>query len=118
MNQEIKDKLEQAAKDYIDKWPVKFTAAESSAFIEGAQTILDNPAEWGLCSLEVLEATSVSVGKAWVDNERLQSQLAKYRNALESIVNTSTIDAVAFPLQTVSEFYSIAKEALKKEDIK
>lgn len=82
MTQEIKDKLEQAAIQYGRAGKL---VNECYPFMDGAQTILENPIEWGLCSLEVLEATSVSVGKAWADNERLKSQLAKYREVLEHL---------------------------------
>lgn len=103
MNQEIKSKLEQAADNYrggddFEIW---------TAFYAGAQNILENPAEWGLCSLEVLEATSVSVGKAWVDNERLKSQLAKYREVLERLLEENMCSHAGDEL---------IEEALKQEE--
>lgn len=90
MTQEIKLKLEQAAEtSWEQDQKTNPTPVNPYAYVygfkAGAKTILENPSEWGLCSLEVLEATSVSVGKAWADNERLKSQLAKYREVLEHL---------------------------------
>lgn len=109
MNQEIKERLEQAMRKQFTLKASK-DKVRRIAYFSGAQTILENPGEWGLISLN--ESNIL-----FADNmDLVKSETAKYREALERIVNTSTVDAIAYPLQTVSEFYNIAKEALKQEE--
>src|SRR5690606_21550011 len=65
----------------------------------GAQTILDNPKEWGLMpildSMQAIEDSDSDWKEALSD---LKDENERYREALERIVNTSSVDAIAFPL--------------------
>lgn len=128
MNQEIKERLEQAMRKQFTLKASK-DKVRRIAYFSGAQTILENPSEWGLIEEKSLYSTlkstvlesenkDIRVNLMSAKIKGLQSQLTKYREALERIVNTSSVDAIAFPLQIVSEFYNIAKEALKQEDTK
>lgn len=115
MNQEIKDRLEQAA-------AAKYTlVTEQNYWIAGAQTILENPGQWGLIDEMLFRGLSNSC-ESWVNkwakkNEEcrmLQSQLTKYKQALERIVSESTenerdYDAVL----AVEGCRVIAEEALR-----
>ena len=82
MTQEQKDKLEQAALDC----PNIVGNFEQQAFFTGAQTILDNPQEWGLMPiLDSMQAIEDS-DSDWEDAlSGLKAQLSRYREALESI---------------------------------
>lgn len=107
MTQEQQTKLEQAAFEAAksveqrDK-PIS-TAIERSHvakwFKIGAQTILDNPQEW---------FPPVQYWQLRDENERLQSQLSRYREALERIYNQMDKGISANNCAT------IAKEALKQ----
>lgn len=107
MTQEQQQKLEQAAfeaarsTEQRDK-PINTAIERSHAvkwFKAGAQTILDNPSEWDLIK--------------WEDylkyNQHFQSQLSRYREALERIANANVILYDVFAR-------NVAKEALKQQD--
>ncbi len=99
MTQEIKLKLEQATDALFEHKGYSFTPCDYAmrkGFLKGAQTILENPAEWGLCSLEIHKQAVKTFDKITMDaitaereivdeRNRLQSQLAKYREVLEAI---------------------------------
>lgn len=121
MTQEIKLKLEQAAETarLLGKpWTV-LTGDKKSAFMLAAKTILENPDEWGLCSLEIhkqavktfdkITTDAINAEREIVDERnQLQSQLTKYREALERIAEYD------FDTRRVSP-HTIAKEALKQQ---
>lgn len=100
MNQEIKDKLEQAADALFEHKGYSFTPCDYAmrkGFLKGAQTILENPEQWGLCSLKVHKQAVKTFDKITMDainaemevvdeRNRLQSQLTKYREALERLL--------------------------------
>lgn len=117
MTQEIKQKLEQAAENYavqfkglhgISKSNLKTIAID---FKSGAQTILENPKEWGLMpildSMDHIEESDQNWSEVVND---LKSQLTKYREALEDVINNCEDGAV--------RVIRIAKEALKQEGTK
>lgn len=78
-------------------------------FKAGAQTILDNPQEWGLMPiLDSMQAIEDS-DSDWEDAlSGLKAQLSRYREALEKIANDSGCH--------LEECIRIAKEALKQQD--
>lgn len=140
MTQEIKDKLEQAAMiSWEQDQKTNPSPVNPHAYVygykAGAQDILENPAEWGLVPkaqhdhymakytslvewYDKLMGTPCEQVRHQQEIELLKAENARLREALGRIINTSSVDAIAFPLQTVSEFYNIAKEALKQEDTK
>lgn len=84
MNQEIKLKLEQAiahydTSDYDD-------CNHKSGFLAGAQTILENPEEWGLETTKEALTGRNRILSLQLKNTELQSQLAKYREVLERLL--------------------------------
>ncbi len=123
MTQEIKDKLEQAAKAEIDSsvWSnhddsLPLNVAKN-ALVRFAQTILDNLGEWGLVDEKLFRSTSNSCeswANKWAEKSEkcreLQSQLTKYREALERIVKITAKN------NTRVKAREIAKEALKQEE--
>lgn len=73
MTQEIKDKLEQVYEFHAKEGTIIREADSLSAFLTGAQTILENPSEW---------FPPVQYWQLRDENEWLQSQLTKYRELL------------------------------------
>lgn len=127
MTQEQQTKLEQLASDYGNRC---MSTASTDGFEAGAQTILENPGEWGLCQKDDVAKERTKWVKAYSHNdkeknsalmhqvneiEELQSQLTKYRKALERIERTEVSDLDKFRPE---RFWKIAKEALKQEDTK
>ena len=108
MNQEIKQKLEQAA---------AYHQGSGLDFMVGAQTILENPQEWGLFTESEILESQKSLAEAYgFHNKKFNSALiearreaAKYRQALERIAEYD------FDTKRVS-FHTIAKEALKNNE--
>lgn len=108
MNQEIKDKLEQAAKEYIKPFRNQLHLGEEegllSDLMDFAQIILENPAEWGL----VTKKSYSDLDSAYDNLEKYikeqGSQLTKYQKTL-GIIHATTTDQKA---------HKIAKEALKQ----
>ena len=89
-------------------------------FKAGAQTILDNPGEWGLYSLDALKiemdkSTSRRHRKIESDNQHLQSQLAKYREALERIIVEAEDNEQVDWRYIAENMVQIAEEALKQQ---
>lgn len=131
MNQEIKDKLEQAAEtaweqdQQTNPTPVN-PYAYVYGFKAGAETILENPGEWGLVPKAQHDhyMTKYTSLVEWYDRlmgtpceqvrhqqeiESLQAQNDRYRKALEDVIIRLGEDKRFNAL-------SIAKEALKQED--
>lgn len=115
MNQEIKLKLEQAADAIFDVPGYAFEKcdyARRKGFMQGAQHILENPSEWGLVSKGSFNRKEF-FRKTWRGGAaKAESQLAKYREVLEKIVNQFE-DFDPTPYREVV-MYKIAKEALKQ----
>jgi|GEM_PF-2921557 len=129
MNQEIKQKLEQAAIKSADRDQVMYYPARASyfdGFTAAAQTILENPGEWGLVPkaqhdhymakytslvewYDKLMGTPCEQVRHRQEIESMQSQLTKYREALERIANTYSGSP------DTDGLIEIADEALKQE---
>lgn len=91
MNQEIKTKLQQAADKFA---PIANECYEDNAgFLAGAKTILENPGEWGLVHPHSQKLAEEVLA--------MESQLTKYREALERILQGNCSPTL------------VAKEALK-----
>lgn len=106
MTQEIKDKLEQAA----DK---RYHPASDHRenYVAGAQTILDNPSDFGLVEKRLVDAgiqLRIETVKA-CEETHLQNE--KYREALEKI---AAIAVDYQPSIQTEAALTIAKEALKQ----
>ena len=122
MTQEQKDKMEQVAESSTEiLYPrgdsVQRNMAHYRGFKAGAQTILDNPGEWGLLS---------SVG---LDSERRLSLEAKQQLEWESAIQHEEIinlksenQRLRDALEAITRVFGnpissrIAKEALKQQD--
>lgn len=105
MNQEIKQKLQQAATEFGKLCDPNNETIEKQAdlrfgFLRGAQTILENPHEWGLVHPHSQKLAEEVLA--------MESQLAKYREALERIIGL-TEDHPDYEY-----FNKIAKEVLKQ----
>lgn len=105
MTQEIKLKLEQATAHYDTS---DYDACNHKiGFLAGAQTILENPQEWDLFTAEqIVEQRNLyrgQVDKIIAEYDDLKSQLAKYKEALERILQGNCSPTL------------VAKEALKQE---
>lgn len=124
MNQEIKQKLEQAAELVVMKLYNRKPSEGSSELnefnefksvaIEASQTILENPADWGLVTAYQYYANKNRYEKHLVelcDKEiLLESQLTKYREALEKLADKDDADT-----QDFEGVIKVAKEALKQQ---
>lgn len=108
MNQEIQIKIEQEVKAYttayIHNYGQHIGDIVKRDFISIYQNILENPAEWGLVHPHSQKLAEEVLA--------MESQLAKYREALGRIANEDDE-----PLGDVGivEAKWIAKEALKQE---
>lgn len=90
MNQEIKQKLKQAAETAWEQdQKTNPSPVNPHAYVygykAGGQTILENPGEWGLASMVVVRQLEMETNIQHKEKTELQSQLTKYREALEAI---------------------------------
>jgi len=126
MNQEIKQKLEQAAGQRYPDWYTEYDEGRAyRGYLAGAQTILENPGEWGLVPkaqhdhymakytslvewYDRLMGTPCEQVRHQQEIESLQAQNERYRKALEDVIIRLEEDKRFNAL-------SIAKEALKQE---
>lgn len=79
MTEEQKDKLEQAADAMFYRNDHTFAPcdyARRAGFVRGAQTILDNPGEWGLTSDPYKDLMWVEI------TDDLKAQLSRFRSTL------------------------------------
>lgn len=105
MTTEQKEKLEQAYEFHAKEGTVIRYTDSLSTFLIGAQTILDNPQEW---------FPPVQYWQLRDENERLQSQLTKYREALEDVdIELSHEGYANSSGEGVDKARTIIKEALK-----
>lgn len=95
MTQEIKDKLKRTAE--------QDGSVTEYSFIKGAQTILDNPEEWGLVEKRLVDAGIQLRIETVKTCEETHLQNEKYREALERILQGNCSPII------------IAKEALKQQ---
>lgn len=113
MTQEIKKRLEQEAqKMSVPRHPKSPTMRGifEDGFLQCAQIILENPEEWGLVRQGSFNKKEF-FRKAWRERARkAESQLTKYRQALERIVKITAKN------NTRVKAREITKEALKQED--
>lgn len=132
MTQEIKERLEQVAETAWEQdQKTNPSPVNPHAYVygykAGAQTILENPGEWGLCSLEIhkqavktfdkITTDAINAERAIVDERnQLQSQLAEYRQALERILSKAERPTDLLLGATIKSISEIAKEALKQHD--
>jgi hypothetical protein len=125
MTQEIKDKLEQEATEYASGKSVSFTDPwyiREESYKAGAQTILDNPKEWGLATKEVVMSKIKLLhdveSRWWIKVKELESQLFRYREALEEA--KECFEELAFlsasDQASVNKGVKAIKEALKQQD--
>lgn len=127
MTPEQKDKLEQTIKSELS--PERLGCDEDRRhaaivfFSRGAQTILDNPWEWGLCPkndvakertkwIKELQQRGLNHDKAMTDAcgqiVDLEDEVSRLREALERIANA---DAILYDTFAIL----VAKEALKQQ---
>ena len=107
MTQEQKDKLELAAEKWYGNTPGDRT---KNVFKHGAQTVLDNPQEW---------LPPVQYWQLRDENKRLQSQLSRYREALEDVdIELSHEGYANSSGEGVDKARTVIKEALKQEEAK
>lgn len=145
MTQEIKDKLEQAAKEYFGYDPKGDGEMQKvvDVWFDSAQNILDNPHEWGLTENKnlhgILKSTVLElenkdsrINLMSARIKGLQSQLTKYREVLERFATMTQNDVSGhyvsgtekYPVEEAARVIKnfmdlvnhIAKEALKQED--
>lgn len=104
MTQEQKIKLDQTCKE---KYPGSRydNALRRVHFKAGAQTILDNPGEWGLEATKEALTGRNRVTSLQLQNAKLKTENDRYRKALER---------VSTPIYG-EDVNRIAKEALKQE---
>lgn len=105
MTQEQKDKIEQVAqRKWEEDQATNPTPVNPHAYVygfkAGAKTILDNPQEW---------FPPVQYWQLRDENERLQSELFRYREALERAYNDFKSS------RWTEETYKIVIEALKQQ---
>ena len=125
MTQEQKEKLEQAA---AAKYAL---VTEQNYWIAGAQTILDNPGEWGLYPNHQDREWASTINNVMEDNASLRAQNDRYRKALERIADPighmesqlkegEQLNGMA-AIRVASDGHylsNIAKEVLKQEEMK
>lgn len=112
MTKEQKDKMEQEVRaytiPYIRNHGQRMGDIVKQDFTSIYQNILDNPSEWGLASMVVVRQLEMETNIQHKEKTELQSQLTKYREALERIVNAEVI--------LYGDFLRlVAEEALKQE---
>lgn len=84
-------------------------------FKAGAKTILDNPGEWGLASMVVVRQLELETNIQHKEKTELQSQLTKYREALEDVdIELSHEGYANSSGEGVDKARTIIKEALKQ----
>lgn len=118
MNQEIKDKLQQAAdksteKGYSSEHPAKWHYKDG--FTNGAQTILENPSEWGLVEKRLVDAGIQLRIETIKTCEETHSQNEKYKEVLERIIVESEDNEQVDWMYVAENMVEIAKEALKQQ---
>jgi|SRR5690606_22538474 len=132
MTQEIKDKLKQAA---AEKYPISgglvINSIKRGVFIAGAETILDNPKEWGLVSKDEVNKANSKWAKAYSHNDQekntalmncindieiLQTENTRLREALESIISYEDRGMAKGEPRISETWYNKAKEALKNNE--
>lgn len=111
MTQEIKERLEQAAETAWEQdQKTNPSPVNPHAYVygykAGAQTILENPSEWGL-----VHPHSQKLAEEVLATE---SQLAKYREALERIIQQHDQN-IPDSCSLARGLAVIAKEALKQK---
>lgn len=108
MNQEQQTKLEQVAqRKWEEDQATNPTPVNPHAYVygfkAGAQTILDNPQEWGLACMKASD-------KCWYEVSRdLYGENQRYREALERAYNDFKSS------RWTEETYKIVIEALKQQ---
>lgn len=89
MTQEQKDKMEQEVRaytiPYIRNHGQRMGDIVKQDFTSIYQNILDYPSEWGLTSMVVVRQLEMETNIQHKEKTELQSQLTKYREALEAI---------------------------------
>lgn len=104
MTQEIKDRLEQAADALFEHKGYSFTPCDYAmrkGFLAGAQTILENPSEYGLeYSTQTFKDALAAASQHAMENELLKSQLTKYREALDKVHKIVMYD-LSEPIQEI-----------------
>lgn len=83
MNQEIKQKLEQAAENYAGEIKIVTEHVKVyNAYFDGAQTILENPQEWGLVGAQWKEDAIHNADTA----VEIAAERDRYREVLERLL--------------------------------
>ena len=113
MTPQQKEQIEKAAKQRFyssrDHFPI---GAKRMGFIEGAKAVIEHPQKYDLCDkLKQIQAEQMSK-----DNLRLIMENNRYKEALERIANTPTIDVKMYPFNWAYEFHNIANSALKGDN--